>query len=800
MKKLVLLLILHGFFSISLTQQNTQFLIPKDPSNSSGSYLNHADLPLGHGLTCGSNFNTRYNQNQLVSVTPASGQFLRILILYVRFPDDNMVGEQSNGASVWWDPSWDKPRNVYTADGTFIDQSERDTTLPFMTKYREYTLSDYFSEMSMGKFDVIGDEYSVTLPLTSDQYRSLGYNCAQINSQAIRMADSIYDIDFSLYNNWSSDGINWYWSPGGGDNIVDMIVMDYRRAPGYPENLWFINVGIPASGISDLGLIQNFVLDGTLVNALSGVTCLSLMRNYSRMTNIMIHELCHRYFFGHSELGLMTGAEHSSLTLSPRERINVGYVTPQTISYPYPSISSADYTLGDFTATGDMLLIGLSNADEDFIITNQQKESVYDGITRGSRECWKINRVQIDPYCPYGKGLFIFHEMPAAECNFYKAITIEQADGNYIWYIDRYVPYFIPGFNFEIPLFERTAGNPYGRGEYHMPLDTTGSSSQQEVNDNPCSDIPSDYFVVYDWLGDGLDAFNMGYDEQFTPYSNPRSNLCNGSSTGLTVKLLAKDPVTGSITIRVYFDDNAALMELPPSKPKNLKAGKSIISQLTGEFYPKLSWDANSEPDFTGLNSAPGAYNIYRGISLTCSPGSEPDYEFLQSVPAGTREFIDQSISLFPYGGGTVGCNGLYRSLSYKVEAVDNLNMASLRSDRAIINGYIDHCDDSVIVGIPKNGIPQHFSVYNYPNPFNPSTQIKYSLPKNEVVTIRIYDLLGEEVRVLVNNEFRTAGIYSVEFNGSDLSSGVYFYVFEARKAGSSVIEFKESKKMLLIK
>jgi hypothetical protein len=735
----------------------------------------------------------------MVSFTPEPGQYLRILILYVRFPDDDLVGDQMNGAAVWWNPEWDKPKNPYTGDNKFIDQTERDTSLPFMTKYREYTISDYFSEMSMGKFDVIGDEYSITLPLTSDQYRALGYSCAQINSQAIKMADSIYNIDFSLYNNWSSDGTGWQWTPGGGDNAVDMIVMDYRRVPGYPENLWFINVGIPASGISDLGLIQNFYLDGTLLYSQAGVTCLNLMKNFSRMSMIMLHEMCHRYFFGHNELGLMTGAEHSSFAFSPRERIDIGYVTPQTLNYPFPS-GSAVYTLGDFTATGDMLLFRLRNQQEDFIITNQQKASKYDGISRGSKECWDINRVQQDPYCPYGKGLFIFHEMPPAECNFYKPIIIEQADGNYNWYIDRYVPYFIPEYNFVIPLFERTAGNPNGKGEYHQPLDTVWGS-QQEVNDNPCSDNPNDYFVAYDWLGDGLDAYNIGYDEQFTPYSNPRSDACDGSYTGLSVKLLSKDSVSGSITIKVYFRDNLALQELPPSKPKNLKAVKSVISPVTGEFHPKLSWDLNSEPDFNGSSTAPGLYNIYRGISLVCSPDLEPSYEFLQSVPAGTQEFTDQSISLYPYGGGPVGCSGLFRSLSYKVEAVDNTNLVSLRSDRAMINGYINRCDDSILVGgITPNGLPKQFSVYNYPNPFNPSTQIRYALPKNENVTIKVYDLLGKEIAALVNNEFRTAGNYSVEFDGKDFSSGVYFYVIEARQAGSPTVEFRQSKKMLMIK
>ena len=63
----------------------------------------------------------------------------------------------------------------------------------------------------------------------------------------------------------------------------------------------------------------------------------------------------------------------------------------------------------------------------------------------------------------------------------------------------------------------------------------------------------------------------------------------------------------------------------------------------------------------------------------------------------------------------------------------------------------------------------------NYPNPFNPTTIIKYQIPKESLVTIKLYDLLGREVRTLVN-ELKSAGSYEVMLDGSDLSSGIYFY------------------------
>ena len=63
----------------------------------------------------------------------------------------------------------------------------------------------------------------------------------------------------------------------------------------------------------------------------------------------------------------------------------------------------------------------------------------------------------------------------------------------------------------------------------------------------------------------------------------------------------------------------------------------------------------------------------------------------------------------------------------------------------------------------------------NYPNPFNPSTIITFQIPEAGLVSLKVYDLLGREVATLVD-EHKTAGSYDVEFNASELSSGVYFY------------------------
>lgn len=77
-------------------------------------------------------------------------------------------------------------------------------------------------------------------------------------------------------------------------------------------------------------------------------------------------------------------------------------------------------------------------------------------------------------------------------------------------------------------------------------------------------------------------------------------------------------------------------------------------------------------------------------------------------------------------------------------------------------------------------GLPLAYQLWqNYPNPFNPMTVIKFALPKTVVVSIKVYDLRGQEVAVLVDGLYQ-AGVYKVVFDGRKLASGVYFYRMQA--------------------
>lgn len=121
--------------------------------------------------------------------------------------------------------------------------------------------------------------------------------------------------------------------------------------------------------------------------------------------------------------------------------------------------------------------------------------------------------------------------------------------------------------------------------------------------------------------------------------------------------------------------------------------------------------------------------------------------------------------------------------------------------DKGIIPG-ISHSPDSgyykciwdfgTNVNEEENLISSYSLYQNYPNPFNPTTTLRFQIPVEGNITLKVYDILGREIKVLVD-EFKPMGIYQVEFNAENLSSGVYYYQLMAEN-------FVETKKMVVVK
>jgi len=117
--------------------------------------------------------------------------------------------------------------------------------------------------------------------------------------------------------------------------------------------------------------------------------------------------------------------------------------------------------------------------------------------------------------------------------------------------------------------------------------------------------------------------------------------------------------------------------------------------------------------------------------------------------------------------------------------------------------GGLSDSDDAefsrIVVGVEDElEIPKEFALnQNYPNPFNPSTTISYSLKVNSEVTLRVFNMVGQEVAALVNGN-KNAGSYNVIFDATEIPTGVYFYSISA--IGSDGSKFVNTRKMILMK
>jgi hypothetical protein len=158
------------------------------------------------------------------------------------------------------------------------------------------------------------------------------------------------------------------------------------------------------------------------------------------------------------------------------------------------------------------------------------------------------------------------------------------------------------------------------------------------------------------------------------------------------------------------------------------------------------------------------------------------------SVPFGTHEIVNL-IFTPPTAGNYAGL----------IQVVHNV------TNQDTINVYVEGTTGPP-VGIFGNPVlPREFSVdRNYPNPFNPSTKIRYQLPNRSEVKLVIYNILGQQVRILVNDVLN-AGYYEVEWNGHNdagvpLASGVYVYRFQAFGSSGEGGEFQKIQKMILLK
>lgn len=266
-------------------------------------------------------------------------------------------------------------------------------------------------------------------------------------------------------------------------------------------------------------------------------------------------------------------------------------------------------------------------------------------------------------------------------------------------------------------------------------------------------------------------------DVAFTPYPVFGSGYMGTymgitSSQGYTLPCWADNrPTAPPNPYQTYVERFAA-------PPQNVQI--TTVNGQWGYIYPKVTWSTSAEPDLVG-------YELWRKIiGFDCGAS---DWTLLApNIGPSITEYTDLSI-------GTVGY-GTQCTAEYKLRAKDAGGIFSDYSATVSIgfgNLYFK-------IAAPRaDNTPAVFALHEgYPNPFNPSTQIKFDLPEAGFVSLAVYDVLGRTVADLVNDH-REAGYHSATWNAAKAASGLHFVRFTVTDA-NGFVTFTKINKLVLIK
>jgi hypothetical protein len=195
------------------------------------------------------------------------------------------------------------------------------------------------------------------------------------------------------------------------------------------------------------------------------------------------------------------------------------------------------------------------------------------------------------------------------------------------------------------------------------------------------------------------------------------------------------------------------------------------------------SWTRRS----TGIPNVAGV-NI-RAILIR--PGSNTEFYagVDNATTGGVYKTTDAGNTWASFNSGPMLPSYVVRALAFR-KTIDSTLFAGVAGTSG--QGIYEYSYGPLGINDP-NKIPSEFSLeQNYPNPFNPVTVIEYSIPKSAFVKVKVYDVSGREVKVLVNEQ-KSPGNYNITFNAEGLASGIYLYSIEAG-------DFKDVKKMSLVK
>lgn len=300
------------------------------------------------------------------------------------------------------------------------------------------------------------------------------------------------------------------------------------------------------------------------------------------------------------------------------------------------------------------------------------------------------------------------------------------------------------------------------------------------------ADAPVGYKFAY-MTADGVTGWEGGSDRTFTP---TQTDIDAGF---LVVSRTFNDAtaadLTGQETIITFTVDMNGAVDGNNGTPFPQIDNVILAGAMSPLNWPSGGWPDSDEYLVIFLNDDGTDGDETAGDNIWSVDVTFPKYSLLNVEYKYGANFGTENNGGSNDNEGGVGDNHWIKltpdMVSAKVENVFGV-MASQDNPHPLVD---------IVTGIKQedDSVPLTYSLdQNYPNPFNPSTTIKFAIPQQSNVTLKIYNMLGQEVATLVNEQM-TAGNYTVNFDASNLSSGIYLYSI---KAG----QFNVTKKMMLIK
>ncbi|HRE42091.1 MAG TPA: T9SS type A sorting domain-containing protein [Ignavibacteria bacterium] len=224
--------------------------------------------------------------------------------------------------------------------------------------------------------------------------------------------------------------------------------------------------------------------------------------------------------------------------------------------------------------------------------------------------------------------------------------------------------------------------------------------------------------------------------------------------------------------------------------------GRSASTYYDLDFVSNtLGWTWVSDRP-TGSTGPEGLRGVAINVGLKDSTsGPWPDVLAKSTVPSLSYLYEFTRVPGNYNGVGRMANNFNVATLGVDFESLKNsIGGASGSPQRRWLYGALDYVDQLIPTNIEDpNGIPTVYELsQNFPNPFNPVTKINFSIPKQGMTTLKVYDVTGRLVASLIN-EIKAPGFYSVNFEGTGFASGAYFYKLES-------LDFSDVKRMILVK